>query len=242
MNKLVKLSTTVLAMFALVGCGGASGGSSNGKESLPISQEESSQKMETLAASEGYYIRFKYSSEENGVKEDDSFFYYGEKGNTLWCGTDDDDGIAVVKEENSYHAYSLEDGAYVFEYTYTEEQIGDFEFAYAFVYSSWLYYGNAYDGSLTKGADTKVAGRDCYTYTFSMSEFGSVASFIKGASLKYEIAVDKELGITMKLSLTGKADGESGSFSYEVLEFKTGSSVTVPTLPAPTPATDGEED
>lgn len=240
MNKLVKLGTTLLATLLLVGCNAS--GNESGNESLPINQEESAKKMENLAASDGYYLRFKYSSEENGVKEDDNFFYYGEKGNTLWCGTTEDEGIAVVKEENSYHAYSLEEGAYVFEQTYTEEEIGDFEFVYAFVYTSWLYYGNAYDGSLKKGNDTKVAGRDCYTYTFSMSEFGSVSAFIKGASLKYEIAVDKELGITMKLSLTGKADGESGSFNYEVLEFVTGSKVTVPTLPAPVKADAGEEE
>ena len=48
----------------------------------------------------------------------------------------------------------------------------------------------------------------------------------------------KPLGLTMKLELTGEADGDKGSFSFEVLEFKTGSQVQVPTLPAPTPDAD----
>ena len=243
MNKLVKLSTTVLAMFVLVGCGGASGGNSNGEESLPISEEQSQQKMQQLAQSDGYYLEFKYSSSSDGEASEEDHFYYGVKGDVVWMGQDED-GLALKKEGNQYHYYSLEDGNYSFVYSVTNEQAEGLDSAYMSIYTMWLYYGNAFDGQLTKGADTKVAGRSCNTYTFSYSNLGNLSSVMGAgvASLKYEIAVDKELGITMKLSVAGKSSEGSGTFSYEVTKFVTGSSVTVPTLPAAVPASSGEED
>lgn len=235
MNKLVKLSTTFLAMFALVGCGGNSGGNSSGDESLPYTAEESQAKLNQLGQGDGYFVKFKYSSESNGEKEEDSHFYYGEKGSVCWMGGEDDEGIAVKQEGTSYHFYDLENGAYVYQHTVTEEEYGNETLVYGMIYTSWLFYGNAYDGQLSKGADTKVAGRNCYTYTFSYSNLGNLSMFSGVASVKYEIAVDKELGITMKLNISGQANEESGAFSYEVTEFKTGSAVNVPTLPAATP-------
>ena len=104
MNKLVRLSTTILAMFALVGCGGASGGNSKGEESLPISEEESQAKMEQLAQSDGYYVEFKYSSESDGEASEEGHFYYGVKGDVVWMGQDEN-GLALKKDENQYHYY-----------------------------------------------------------------------------------------------------------------------------------------
>ena len=233
MNKFVKLSTTVLAMFALVGCGGASGGNSNGEESLPISEEQSQQKMQQLAQSDGYYLEFKYSSSSDGEAAEEDHFYYGVKGDVVWMGQDED-GLALKKDGNQYHYYSFEDGTYSYVHSVTNEQAEGLDAAYMNIYTMWLYYGNAFDGQLTKGADTKVAGRSCNTYTFSYSNLGNLSSMMGAgvASLKYEIAVDKELGITMKVEMEASAEGETAQFSYEVIEFKTGSAVEVPSLPA----------
>ena len=178
MNKLVRLSTTILAMFALVGCGGASGGNSNGEESLPISEEQSQQKMEQLAQSDGYYLEFKYSTTENGESDEEGHFFYGVKGDVVWMG-EDENGLALKKDGNQYHYYSLEDGNYSYVYSVTNDQAEGLETAYMSIYTMWLYYGNAFDGQLTKGADTKVAGRSCYTISFAF-----VNSLIRGAEMK----------------------------------------------------------
>ena len=234
--KLVRLGTTILALFALVACGEGGG---NGNESLPINQEESQQKMQQLATSDGYYVKFQYSGSSNGEQEETEQMFYGVKGDTLWAGDGEGNGMALKKDGNNYHYYRIEEGQYVFEGTATQSEADAYELGYQSIYNSWLYYGNAYDGQLKKGADTTVAGRKCYTYTFNFSsarDLGAYTALLEGVAnvkVEYKIAVDKELGITMKLEIAGQADNESGTFSFEVLEFKTGSQVQVPTLPAP---------
>lgn len=240
--KIVKLGTAFLALFALVACGGS--GSEEGKDSLPINREQSEEKVQQLAEGDGYYVKFQYSSSDNGEEEEPEKMYYGVKDGVVWAGDDEGSGAAIKKDGNQYHYYYLEEGAYVYGSTVSGEQADSYEASYQAIYSNWLYFGNAYDGQLKKGADTTVAGRSCYTYTFNFSsarDLGAYTSLLSGVAdvkVEYKIAVDKELGLTMKLELTGEADGDKGSFNFEVLEFKTGSQVQVPTLPAPTPDAD----
>ena len=114
------------------------------------------------------------------------------------------------------------------------------EKGYKTLATSWFYWGNTYDGQLKKGKDTTIAGRKCYTYDYSANaELQAYAALLGGdasVSVKYEIAVDKELGITMKVAVSGSSSEGSGSFNYEVTEFKTGNAVEVPNLPAAQPA------
>lgn len=239
--KLVKLGTAFLAIFTLVACGESGG---QGNESLPINQEESREKIQELAQSDGYYVKFQYSSSDNGEEEAPEKMYYGVKDGVVWAGDDEGNGAAIKKDGNQYHCYNMEEGDYVFSATVTSEQADTYDASYQYLYDYWLYFGNAYDGQLTKGKDTTVAGRSCYTYTFnfsSMRDLGAYTTLLEGIAdvkVEYKIAVDKELGITMKLDLVGEADGDKGSFNFEVLEFKTGSEVQVPSLPAPTPLED----
>ena len=234
--KLLKLGTTILATLALVACGGSSGGEA-GKESLPINKEQSEEKVQQLADGDGYFVKFKYSSSDNGEQGEENVMSYGIKGDVFWVIMDDG-GMAIKQDETNYYYYSMSDGEFEYESSLSKEQADQMGVSYQAIYSNWLYFGNTYDGQLTKGKDTTVAGRSCYTYTFNYSsiDLGAYASMVEGlADLKveYMIAVDKELGLTMKLEIAGQADGESGSFSFEVLEFKTGSAIQVPNLPAP---------
>ena len=241
MTKLLKLGTTILATFALVACGEAGGESGN--ESLEINQAQSQEKMEQLAETDGYYIRFTYSSQSDDEAASSGTMYYGCKGDVFWLGSEDYD-VAVKMGETKYDYYSKEEGEWKYSSSLTKAQAEEYglEKSYAALATSWFYWGNAYDGQLKKGKDVTIAGRKCYTYTFdynSRTDLQAYAALLGGdvsVSLKYEIAVDKELGITMKVSVSGESSEGSGSFSYEVVEFKTGSAVEVPVLPAATPA------
>ena len=246
----MKVSLTLLAMFSLVACGGA-GGEEAGKESLPISKEQSQEKVQELANTDGFYLEFTFSSGGSDSEETSGSFSYGKSGDVLWMRNQEGQGFALKKAETLFHAYEYnlgdEETPAGWEYLYSvsdEEKAGTFTQAFEMTYNTWLYYGNAYDGYLTKGSDTTVAGRSCYTYSFDMNSLtqqegisGIASQYLdklKGVEVRYEIAVDKELGITMKLSVSGSAEGESGYASFEVTKFVTGSSVEVPDLPEPT--------
>ena len=86
--------------------------------------------------------------------------------------------------------------------------------------SPYLYWANGYDGSLKKGADAKVAGRNCYTYELDLSAGASAYAQMEGIkNLKYKVYVDKDLGITMKVEAAATVDGNSSSFTFEVTFF-----------------------
>ena len=238
MTKLIKLGTTILATFALVACGESGGG--QGNEHLEINQAQAEQKMEELAAGDGYYLKFTYSTQSDGEATSSGTMYYGYKGDIFWMGSEDFD-IAIKESETKYDYYSKEEGVWKYTSSMTKEQAEQYglEKTYKQLATSWFFWGNTYDGQLKKGKDVTVAGRKCHTYTYeySSSADAQVAAIlaqqgITSASIKYEIAVDKELGITMKVSVSGGTNESSGSLSYEVTEFKTGSAVEVPDLPA----------
>lgn len=207
-------------------------------EKLEVTQTESEKKVEKLAEN-GYEITFRYTSEENGETETDTMTV-GAKGNTVWYITDNN-GAAFVEEENKVHMYDYSEGVYTFEYTLTNESEESYVDAFKASANPWLYWANAYDGSLQKGTDASVVGRSCYTYYLDLGAMGGIYAGLSGvSSYKYKIYVDKELGLTLKVELSATVEGEKASFSYEVTSFKTGNDVTAPTLPEPRPV-DGEE-
>ena len=243
MTKLLKLGTTILATFALVACG-ESGGSGQGNESLEINQEQAEAKMEQLAETDGFYLKFQYTSQSDDEAAESHTMYYGYKGNIFWLGDGDSYDVAVKMGDTQYDYYSKEDGAWTYQSSMSKAQAEEYglEKGYKTLATSWFYWGNTYDGQLKKGKDTTIAGRKCYTYTYDYSanaELQAYAALLGGdasVSIKYEIAVDKELGITMKVAVSGSSSEGSGSFNYEVIEFKTGNALDVPNLPAAQPA------
>ena len=241
MTKLLKLGTTILATFALVACGESGGG--QGNEHLEINQEQAQAKMQELAEGDGFYLKFNYSyssTDNEGTDSSNGSMYYGMKGDVFWMGSEDFD-IAVKESETKYDYYRKEEGAWKYSSSMTKAQAEEYglEKSYQQMATSWFYWGNAYDGQLKKGKDTTIAGRKCYTYTFDYNSGADArvaaqlaAQGVGQVSVKYEIAVDKELGITMKVAISGESSEGAGSLSYEVTEFKTGSAVEVPVLPA----------
>ena len=234
MKKIFSFLLFSLFALVLVGCDPISnvvnGGDDEANDSVEITQEESQAKLEKMEE-DGYLLTFHYSDDE----EDSGTFTIGAKGNVVWIITEED-GVALVEDSEKVHYYSYtKDEGYKFEATVTKDQEGSLVNSYKLAYTGWLYWANSYNGSLKKGADAKVAGRSCYTYDLDLAGIGGIIGTLAGVtSLKYKVYVDKELGLTLKVEFAATADGESSSFSYEVTEFKTGSAVSVPTLPEPT--------
>lgn len=190
-----------------------------GTESLEISQEQSAKKLNDLAKSTGYEISFKANKGEKG--SEDQIITVGKKDNILWLVQNDSED-AIVFEEGKYHTYEKVDGEWQYNDSYEGDEANASDFTIA--YTPWLYYGNAFDGSLKKLDTAKIAGRDCQIYTISVGIF----SF----KTEYKVYIDKEYGITMKLELNVSAGAEgSTSLSYEVTKFDT--NVSAPVLPAP---------
>ena len=238
MKKFFILMLLMISTLVLSSCGSISIVEEGGSESLEVNQSASEEKMEELANNDGYSIKFEYvSTDSDSDEEERGSYYYGYKGNIQWF-ISDDSGIAIKVEDDKAYVYDYYDGEYTFSNMYDDEDmVNALSQSFINTYNYWLYFTNTYDGSLSKGADTTVCGRGCYTYTFDMSNLsnmmGGIIAGIAGVSLKYKVAVDKEYGITLKLEFVGTADGDTETFSYEVKEFKTGSSVSVPRLPEP---------
>ncbi|MBO4623667.1 MAG: hypothetical protein J5691_07310 [Bacilli bacterium] len=233
MKKILSFLLLCLFALALVGCdsinNAINGGDDEANDSLEMTQEQSQEKLEKME-SDGYLITFHYSDDEG----DSGTFTIGAKGNVVWMLTDGE-GAALLEEEASVHYYSYnnEDG-YKYESTVQKEQGESYISSYKIASTSWLYWANAYNGQFKKGADAKVAGRNCYTYDLNLGLGGAIGKLAGLSDFGYKVYVDKETGITMKVEFKATVDGESSSFNYEVTEFKTGSAVVAPTLPEPT--------
>ena len=250
MKKLLSLFVLCLMAFLLVGCDQIMDQVKNftdnnqddnteepakvddkANDKLEVSQEQSEAKFEEIAKT-GYEVVFTYTMQGEDGEETGTMTMVA-KDNTVWY-TSEDDGMALVEDTDKYHIYNYEEGAYVFTYSYPKEEGESLFDAYKTSMNPYLYWANQYDGSLKKGADAKVAGRNCHTYSLDMSAILGAYAGLEGIeNLKYKIYVDKELGITMKVELAATVEGESSSFSFEVTSFKLGNEVSVPRLPAP---------
>lgn len=232
MKKLLVFLLAVLTALALVSCGGLTDKISGGDDSLEISEDDADAKMEQLASTDGYEITFDYTQDGSTGS-----YTVGKKGDLTWVLTTDSDndvsGMAMKAEGDSTHGFTYDDGEWIYDVTYTGDDASYAFYAYELAYTYWFHYGNLYDGMLTKGSDTTVAGRKCYTYTFNLGlGLGAYSKLAGIDQYEYTIAVDKELGITLSLDWSVKAEGETAALKYEVTSFKTGNDVVLPSLPA----------
>ena len=252
MKKLFGLMAGLLAVCALAGCGeekepeGESGSETN--ETLPVDKAESKEKMDQLAT-EGFYFAFSYQITSEGEEPESGSMHYGAKGDTFWVGYEDQ-AVAVVKGEAKYDYFSKQEGEWKYRASMTPEQAEQtttIDQTYTAVLEGYIYSANAYDGMLKKGADTTIAGRSCYTYTYDLNSDLDAATIAAAAaegidlsqySMKYEIAVEKQYGITMKLAVSGSSSEGSGGMTFEVSTFVTGNDVNayMPQLPPAVPA------
>lgn len=213
------------------------GSGETGSESIGISQEKAVENLEKLGLEEGYEIIYEYKNDSGSGK-----YLVGRKENTIWYKSSESedgvytDGNAFAKDGNKYHSYSYnnEEG-FVYAYTYEDEEtVSSIESSYAIGYNYWIYFGYSYDGLYKKDGTATVVGRKCDKYVYELN------SLLAQVSMKYVVYVDQKLGITLKLDFEGSADGEEENLNFEVKEFKTGSAVSVPTLPEPTLTQEGE--
>ena len=252
MKRIFTLIFACLIAFLFIGCdipGVNIGGDGDGdggttqepSDKLAMSQEQSESKFQEIAAN-GYEITFVFSSNDDEGEESGTMTM-GAKGNVVWVLIDGE-GMALVDDNGQIHMYNTEEGEFVFAYTLPKEASESLYESYQGLASPYLYWANGYDGSLKKGADAKVAGRNCYTYELDLSaSLGAYAQMEGIENLKYKVYVDKDLGITMKVEAAATVDGSSSSFNYEVTSLKIGSEVTAPRLPEPVnvEGEDGEE-
>ena len=222
-NNVLKLGTIVVT-FMLSGCSLIGGGSGEKVKS----KKEAEAAMKEFGTENGYEITMEYKDDDGDSGE----FTTGQKGNIYWAYTVDDSGTDkaayIINDDGPSYKYEFEDNAWVF---VDEEEITTDQITQAF--SSYLYYAQGAAGLKKSGTET-VCGRTCDTYKFSL---GGLLAMV-GAKLEYSLAVDQELGITLRLDVSGGSGEDSGSLSIRTKSFKTGAEVVAPTLPEPTPSED----
>lgn len=207
------------------------GGGAIGSDSLEIDMDTAEANMEALANGDGFEVKYNYTDSDG----DKGYFVVGEKGGVSWMINTEDgkdiEGVALKKDGNAiyYYEYDSEKRSFEYESTYNNSDAsGDSTVrSLSAAYTYWFYFADLFDGSLLKGADTTVAGRPCHTYSLSYG-----IAFV-GFNMTYNVAVDKALGITLKVDASATSEGETEALSYVVTSFNTGSSVTVPTLKDP---------
>lgn len=196
---------------------------SGSNDNLPIDQDSAQAKLEELGKTDGYEITMKVID----VDGDERINVTGRKGNVWWVYSDDkSSGTALVdRDGTSIISYELDDS----EWNMGQNLVGQ-DFSYILpIYSTttnvYLFIANAYDGSLKYEGKDNVAGRACSKYSYSTG--------VMGASLSYAACIDDLTGVTLKWIIETTSEGVTGSQQMEVLSFKTGSSVVIPDLPAP---------
>ena len=218
-HNVMRLSTLVAA-FLLSGCSLMSGVTGGSKVK---SKEEAVEAMGQLGSDSGYEITMQYVDDDSSGE-----FTTGQKGNIYWAYSSDADGEdkgAYVMNEDKSYKYDFENGEWVYggETDVTPEQVNQ-------AFNGYLYYAQGAAGLKKSGTET-VCGRTCDTYKFSLGGLLAVV----GAKIEYSVAVDQELGITLRVDVAGGQGEDAGSVSIKTISFKTGSQVVAPNLPAPTP-------
>lgn len=180
-------------------------------------------KLLELGETEGFEIAFSMTAD--GESESVTL---GFKNDTIWQITDGEYNGAYVKaEDGGTHVYGVEEGAFVYAGTYDAETFPFQAMAESFVAIFYSWTTMSLEIASVTHHQTYL-GRDCDYYVADLSA--------PGGSLEFELYVDTETGITMKVAATAASSEGSSSLDFEVLSFRTGDQVTVPDLPAPTPA------
>ena len=197
----------------------ASGGSEN---ELPDSGDSAKAKLEALGKTDGYEITLKVID----VSGNEYSTISCRKGNVWWSYNEDrTEGKALTGDDTHVIAYAFSDGEWRMTDNLAGQSFDNILPMYATDATIYLYMANMYGSELKYAGEDRVAGRACSKYTYSVGALG--------ASLTWNACVDKELGITLKWKMETASEGERAGTEMEVTSFKTGSDVTVPTLPAP---------
>lgn len=248
-NNLSKNTTTTASnggeTTTVVGSNGQNdGGEGDLVEGDIVNEEESKNKLKEIGDTIGFEITLRTTSSEEDEGEEEgeasvSEFTMGIKNSIFWAK---DEGVyttAFKQEENTIQWYSYEEGEEEGEGEFVycgEVDIQEYESSFNNITMMFYMASDYVMGEVRNAGQVLMLGRQCTKYSSKM-DFGAYGS------LSYNIVIDNETGITMKIEATAENsfEGYTGSSTYEVVEFKTGDSVTAPELPLPV-FDGGEED
>lgn len=213
-----------------------------------VDEEESKNKLKEIGDTIGFEITLRTtSSEEDEEGEDEegedeasvSEFTIGIKNSIFWTKDEGTYTTAYKLEENTVQWYSYEEGEEEGEggFIYCgEADIQEYESSFNNITMMFYMASDYVMGEVRNVGQVLMLGRQCTKYSSKM-DFGAYGS------LSYNIVIDNETGITMKIEATAEngLEGSTDFATYEVVEFKTGDSVTTPELPLPV-FDGGEED
>lgn len=197
------------------------GGSGNTSGELPYDKDSAQSKLLELGKKDGYEITLTTTNADGETNT----YVTGRKGSTIWVITNGKSGNAFVDDGGqSVTVYNYNDGTWSLENTMVGQGLENLAAVYTVSVNTYLFIANSYEDSMTRTGTGKVVGRDVIKYTYSAGNFAAAA--------KFNADVDKALGITLKWKIEVAADGQRAGTEMEVTSFKTGSSVTLPDLPA----------
>lgn len=256
MKKIFVLTILASLLLLLSGCGIINGikdiANGNDMISLPISQYEGEENLKKLGDDKGYEIVFsyksrseKYETDDEGkvisndpvIDTDEGTITIGRKDNIYWMYDNLGEGFAFFIGDEYVNYYTYTDGKYEFVSTEEAENTALYKESEAIdLADGYLFYGNSLDGMLKAEGETTILGRKCDTYTIAKM-INTVLKFAGDADdAEYEcsLAVDREIGLTMKLVFKIKTPGEKNDVECEITKFDIGAAVVTPTLPEPT--------
>ena len=226
MKKLLAL-LPLIAVLGLAGCGGDTDcDESEGGDHLEYSAEQAKAKVKQLGETNGYEISYEVKASDSETVH----YTLGTKNHFYWADVQEAKYLYYVDDE-IYQAYYYDSEAQEYKKAGEAQLIEDMEdYAKQEIdsaregYGFYLYSANSFasgDG-LTKKGQVTFAGRSATKYEYKWAAIEGSAS--------YELIVDNETGITLKLAISGQYNvtGESGFASVEVTSFKTGSEFEVP--------------
>ncbi len=206
-------------------------GGTSEKETVAMDHDyrEVDENLETLGKSTGYMITYSVSSSSTDEQAERFSVTLGMKGDIYYVKSEDgDQAYYDLSDENSAVIYTKHSGEsqwskYSVSYEQTEKA------AYlSTIKAEFLSFAQAYNifasSDATKSTAT-VCGRTCdkYAVKYSFAAFGNI-------SLSYEVCIDAETSVCLKLYCAGSFEGTGGTVNFECTAFDTNPTITLPTV------------
>ncbi len=221
-----------LSIFVFTACGNKSGetGSGGSDETLGLSQQEVTAKLDNMQASNGYKITMNIATTTSGATTTVSSTMAA-NGSLYYLKTDAEEYIYDLTSNVSLTTYHKADAEtqwtktetnYTGEYFTKEYQEGMIKASFNAMVT-WLMFAGTYvaDSSFIQ-TSVVVAGRPCTSYDMSIS--------IMGQTARLSIAIDNATKMCLKFTaLSGTVAGTNAS-SFECTEFSENYTITLPTV------------
>lgn len=190
---------------------------------LPYAQDQAKNKLRELGEGDGFEIVYHAFDESDERIED---YTFGMKGSLTWS-YDDGDKAAWKFENNTLTSYRYDAETSAYEAEEPIEDAQELYEGYVVAVTSMFYLANSYDGlpGFTKVRDLTYIGRSASEYHYDVTVLGA-------GEVHVAAIIDNAVGITLFWDATGKnyQEGDTGSATFEVTEFKTGSQVVAPVV------------